>query len=1333
MGLRSGLALFLLTLITSGIKSQTVQATIFEDWTTSAGNQSFYQKSVTKTDASAIYIAGATLNSTGDYDLLVAKYSKTGVLSWINQYAGSGGGNDFASALWIDASGNVYVTGSVLNAAADSNNVLTIKYNSSGTQQWVSTYNGGTGTDVGSDIVVDGSGNVYVTGTSNQGSTNKFDAVTIKYNSSGSQQWVSLYDYNNLNDAGYKITLDGTKVIVGAGAQNSSTDYRQAVVKYMASSGSQNSATVSSSSGIGFAMVYGIVTDAQKNIYLTGSKTNTGVGLDYYTVKYDSSLVVQWTATYNGSANGNDEAKGIALDGSGNVYVTGYSTETGQNTNFVTIKYNSSGTQQWAQSVNDEYNGHDEGTALALDASGLPVVTGFVWNGVTNDYYTIKYDASGNTLWKVQWNSVKDENDKALDVAVDIDGGVVVVGQTGTGGSLTYTVVKYTQKNAYYMPDGMALSTAWAFTKNRGQVLGTDNLHYDTLKYYCASSYPRTYFSNKTVSYVFASAHDSLPCADSLARIDMGLKGANNDRLIRAFDPRSDVQNYYGQGTPQGAVRVPLYKRLICYDAWTKTDVEYVQNGQGLVTYFVVKPGGNPANIQMLFNGQTGISVNGSGDLVLSTAIGSISMPKATAFQIDNSGNYVSLAWQPTYSLTGSTVSFANLGAYNSSYALVFRIYYGPYTSPATNANGNMWWSTYYGGPNGDDFGMDVCNDTKGNSYVVGYTWDQAFPVFNSATPWHGGSTEGVILKFSDQAELGWATFYGGNDVNAGGGGFDWIRSVVFNKGVSSNHLYITGYTNSVSDTVAFANFPIIPSSNPGNGSYWQNVNYPYMNNFGYDAFIARMDTTNGTISWSTFFGGRDYDEGVCIKTAPNGRVFVVGNTSSQLNDTVSCNSPSNRAFPLCHSFSSAYFDASYNGGNTNCFISLFDTTNTLKWSTYLGGGGTVYDAIYNDDNNSIYMVGSTTGNWVSHYQTGEYHMGTYMNQTSPKGFITRFGNGGAMEWSTAINRVKAIQTVTNISKEVLIVGITNSTDHAVITNQDTSAGYAICGTGYMDSTITGGSDYYIMNFSPQNILRWSTFFGGATEEDAPFAVGIWDERKFLDATADTNGNVFILGATDNWYGPPYFTTLNQPPFFWQSSFAGGDNGSSDLVLFCFRANRTLAWSTYCGGYYGSALDQSTDLGSQISYSTATSKIYFTGFTAAPDYPYTCPATANPYCYAPGSNYNYNFPWDIYLTCLNMQNVNVGIGETPNLHDNGQLGVFPNPAGDDFTLVIPEIGKGKSTILVYNSLGQTVAYQLLEPGINQIVIKTGTWATGVYQVQVVQGLNTLTTKVIVQH
>ncbi len=128
--------------------------------------------------------------------LLLSNNSRSQVQQeWVARYNGPpGNGGDEASSIAVNNSGNVNVTGESYGGSNTGTDHVTIKYNSTGVQQWVQRYNGpGNSIDHASSIAIDFSGNVYVTGYSN-GSGSVIDYATIKYNSLGVQQWVSRYN-----------------------------------------------------------------------------------------------------------------------------------------------------------------------------------------------------------------------------------------------------------------------------------------------------------------------------------------------------------------------------------------------------------------------------------------------------------------------------------------------------------------------------------------------------------------------------------------------------------------------------------------------------------------------------------------------------------------------------------------------------------------------------------------------------------------------------------------------------------------------------------------------------------------------------------------------------------------------------------------------------------------------------------------------------------------------------------------------------------------------------------------------------------------------------------
>jgi len=132
--------------------------------------------------------------------------------------------------------------------------------------------------------------------------------------------------------------------------------------------------------------------DDAGNVYVAGSIYGANGFSDYATIKYNAAGVRQWVKHYNGRGNGHDVVRAIAVDGAGNVLVTGYSAANNARYDYTTIKYNASGVEKWIVHFSD-LSTYSMPSAIAVDQSGHIVVTG--GSG------TVKYDRFGNEEWKI--------------------------------------------------------------------------------------------------------------------------------------------------------------------------------------------------------------------------------------------------------------------------------------------------------------------------------------------------------------------------------------------------------------------------------------------------------------------------------------------------------------------------------------------------------------------------------------------------------------------------------------------------------------------------------------------------------------------------------------------------------------------------------------------------------------------------------------------------------------------------------------------------------------------------------------------------------------------
>jgi hypothetical protein len=323
-------------------------------------------------------------------DYVIIKYDSKGIEQWVRRYDFKGkdydqlaqrynevsNTKDFAVAITLDSLGNVYITGyggdrliyrSLPDGEVSSSGEVTsmgavigngerdyatIKYDSSGYQQWVRRYDGpGNSWDQATALVIDNLGNVFVTGSS----------ATVKYDTNGNQLWAIMYEGGSVRD---------------------------------------------------------IAVDSLGNVYVAG---------DSATVKYDTNGNQMWAAKYSGRV-----VESLALDDLGNVYITG---------NSATIKYDSNGNQLWAI----DKPAHD----IAIDSLGNIYVAGI--STLT------KYDGNGNELWAAGCDEPRKgsiSHDRVCDIALDDLGNVYVSGslefyyEADTGGlreSHDCLTIKYSQ------------------------------------------------------------------------------------------------------------------------------------------------------------------------------------------------------------------------------------------------------------------------------------------------------------------------------------------------------------------------------------------------------------------------------------------------------------------------------------------------------------------------------------------------------------------------------------------------------------------------------------------------------------------------------------------------------------------------------------------------------------------------------------------------------------------------------------------------------------------------------------------------------------------------
>lgn len=395
------------------------------------------------------YVTGSAFAANGSLDMITIKYNPLGQQLWIRSFNGSASLNDQGIMIVLDNVGSVYVTGYSYNLNS-SQDITTIKYNTNGVLQWVQFYDGAfSGGDFASGLSVDAGGNVFVTGYETTAGF-AFDFITLKYSATGALQWYQTYNgAAGINDETRGIVLDasGNVYVVGS----SDTIYNSAplstivLLKYN-NAGVLQWRRVYNSPIQAYAFAKKIAIDRNDNIVVVGFGGIPAQGNNMFTFKWDAAGNFQWFTQYNFGPNLYEQPNDVVIDSLNNIIVTGQgiAPSSGSTNDYVTVKYDAAGTQQWAMRYNNIFQGEDRAQAVAVDDSLNVYVTGFSKGTGTNyDIATIKYDPLGNQQYVLRYDNTTANLDDAGNAMVVKNGDIYITGKSSNLTNDDYITLRY--------------------------------------------------------------------------------------------------------------------------------------------------------------------------------------------------------------------------------------------------------------------------------------------------------------------------------------------------------------------------------------------------------------------------------------------------------------------------------------------------------------------------------------------------------------------------------------------------------------------------------------------------------------------------------------------------------------------------------------------------------------------------------------------------------------------------------------------------------------------------------------------------------------------------
>ncbi len=563
---------------------------------------------------------------------------------------------------------------------------------------------------------------------------------------------------------------------------------------------------------------------------------------------------------------------------------------------------------------------------------------------------------------------------------------------------------------------------------------------------------------------------------------------------------------FYGNDSTKWQTNVPNYSEIFYRNLYDGIDLRYYLNERGLKYDLILGPGTDLNQIKIRYKGAEELRIDHLGNLIIKTNIEDIVDSGLLIYQKYNDS---------IFELKGKFIRYGDQD-------------YGFELEEDFNRNEvliidpRLTYSTFIGG-NNRDLGFDIKVDDLGNVYVMGSTYSSDFPTTPGAfNRTFAGIWDVFGFKFDESCQnLLYSTYIGGDKEDQG-------LCMALD---STGNVYITGMTQS-------SNFPTTA------GAF--DTSYNSTDGWG-DVFALKLNHNGTKLNYSTFLGGKGYDDGRDIEVDSYNRAYVVGWTNST-------------DFPT----TPGAYDTQYN--ETDIFIvRLNESGSGLSYSTYVGGN--------NDDKAASIAVDEFCNAYVTGYTTSldfPTTLGAY-NTTFSGGFYDSFiiklsSNGSTLNYSTYIggdNVDYGDSIIVDHSGDVYVTGFTYSTDFPTTPEA-------------FDKELNGTGDCFALKLNIKgSSLDFSTYLGGN------------DTDGGSDIAVDSEGRVYLSGRT---------YSLDFPVS--SDAYDGSYNGSGDGFFTLFDSNcGTIKYSTYFGG-------NSYDMTNNHDYDMRGS-IYVVGYTNSDDFPVT--------------------------------------------------------------------------------------------------------------------------------
>jgi type IX secretion system substrate protein len=654
------------------------------------------------------------------------------------------------------------------------------------------------------------------------------------------------------------------------------------------------------------------------------------------------------------------------------------------------------------------------------------------------------------------------------------------------------------------------------FVENKGQVLDDNNNQRKDIQYKLSAPGVSMYLGNGQLHYQFKKIDATPGAAEKTCTysMDVTLLGANPQAKVIAAEPQAYYENYFTGATGNEGLTVHSFDKVTYQNVYPGIDwVLYVKDNN--IEYdFVVRPGGDPHNIRVQYDGATALKLNENGAISAETPMGSVTEKKPYAFE-----NITGKPVASGFKLSGNVVSFET-GDYRGTLTI------DPY----------LLFSTYFGGTV-EDVVTSVKETTSGITFVGGYTSSSGLGTALAYKPIYTGTIyQAFLAKYSTTGALMFTTYFGGvGDIRCTG-------LVLDNTGAGNPNIFMAGNTSAIglAPSGAVAGYHglndgfVAKFNNTGSGLIWYTYYGGTKNDYVYaitcdaannvyitgqtasntginvgavyqttisgptDAFVAKLSGAAGTVTWSTYYGGSADEKGLAIALDASNNVFITGQTNSIINV----------ATPLA-------YQTVLSGTNDAFIAKLNSTGSTLVWGTYFGGTGQEQGngIVCDPATGNVAVTGNTTSSGaIASSKAAQSIYGGGVQDA----FVSYWTNSGNALWSTYLGG-----TSLDYGQGICL----DNSGNVVITG-GTFSSTGIASTLSFQNTIGGDYDAFLAKYNTQGQVLWATYFGGS----------LYDYGNAV--ACDNNNQLTVGGYTSSigTYGTGGLSTAGSA----QPSFAGG-------------------------------------------------------------------------------------------------------------------------------------------------------------------------------------------------